>query len=518
MPKKKAPKKSTPFCRPEQTSTGEEWRRERDQWRHYLDVMDVTMVALDAQGRVTLINRAGCELLGLSKEEVLGQDWIERFLPEHWQRDVRQVFDRIMNGDVAAVEHFENPIRRPDGQERVIQWHNSALTDDEGRIIGALASGIDVTDRKRAEDALRESQERLKAIVDTAVDAIITIDQRGIIDSVNPATERMFGYSKGELIGQNVKVLMPSPYHDEHDDYIRRYLETGEAKIIGIGREAEARRKDGAVFPVDLAVSELHEETGGRLFTGIIRDITERKAEHERLLQAERLALLGEAMAGLTHESRNALARSHANLRRLARRLKGNDELLQLIDGAIHANEDIRRQFEEVRDYAAPRHLYPESIELSATVRRAWDELVPERKGRNAELRIHSTHVDLTCRVDAHSMRHAFRNILENSLAACADPLLLDVEFSASRIGEAPAVRVSIRDNGPGLPPEVAERAFDAFVTTKTKGTGLGLAIVKRTVEAHGGEVAFGMHRAGLYEYGPLGAEIIITLPRRPPS
>ena len=492
-------------------SASDELRRERDRVRHYLDVMGATMAALDSQGNVTLINRSGCELLGLSEQEILGKNWFEHFLPERLRADVRQVFERIMSGDARSVADFENAILRADGEERLIRWHNSDLADDAGRIIGVLSSGIDVTDRRRAEQAVRESEERLKAIVKTAADAIITIDERGIIDSINPATERIFGYSQEELIGRNVKMLMAAPYCDEHDGYLARYLRTGEAKIIGIGREVMGRRKDGSIFPVDLAISEI-QDPAGRLFTGIIRDITERKAAQARLVQSERLAALGEAMAGLTHESRNALARSQGNLQRLARRLKSNQELLELIEGALRANDDIRRQFEEVREYAAPIQFRPELLQLPEVIHKAWDELAPDRKGRKATLRIDRSDFEVTCVGDAFSLRNVFRNILENSLAACEDPVEIDIEFANGKIDNSPAIRISIRDNGPGLPPDVVEQAFNAFFTTKTRGTGLGLAIVKRAIEAHGGEVAFDSGKGR-------GAEITITLPRnRNPS
>ncbi len=346
----------------------------------------------------------------------------------------------------------------------------------------------------------------MKAIVDTAADAIITIDQTGIIERVNPATERLFGYTNQELTGQNIKILMPSPYRDEHDNYLRNYRMTGEAKIIGIGRELEGRRKDGSTFPLDLAVSELHDKTG-KLFTGIIRDITERKAAQEQLVESERLSALGEAMAGLTHESRNALARSEANLQRLARRVKDNQELHELIEGALVANDDIRRQFEEVRQYAAPLNLQPEPTDLRELVEDAWKQLAEDREGRRAELRIADPKRDVTCSVDRFSLGNAFRNILENSLAAGEDGIEIDITFAEDQINELPGLAISIRDNGPGLPPEVVERAFDAFYTTKTRGTGLGLAIVQRTVEGHGGRVAFGTGKGH-------GAEILITLPR----
>lgn len=480
-------------------------RREHELNEAIINSAQNVILLLDTDGRVVRFNPYMEDLTGRRLAEVRGRDWFDAFVPERERERNRSLFARALRGERPRAN--VNPILTNDGGEREIEWYNAPLTGVDGRPAGLVCIGHDVTGRKQAESALKEGAERLRAILNTAVDAVVTIDRRGIIDSANPATERMFGYSREELIGRNVNMLMPSPYREEHDGFIAQYLETGEAKIIGIGREVEGRRKDGTVFPIDLAVSEI---ASFGLFTGIIRDITERKAEHERLLQAERLALLGEAMAGLTHESRNALARSQANLRRLARRLKGSEKLLQLIDGATQANEDIRRQFEEVREYAAPLKLKFQRIDLQQLVRQAWDQLADERRGRDARLRFPETNRDATCVVDPFSLRNAFRNILENALAASGDPVRIDIEFCEAQIDDRPALQIVIRDNGPGLPPEVAERAFDAFFTTKTKGTGLGLAIVKRTVEAHGGTVTSSSGK-------DCGAEIILTLPKEQP-
>jgi PAS domain S-box-containing protein len=153
----------------------------------------------------------------------------------------------------------------------------------EDRIEGVVVTFAEVTSLKRMEEELRESRVRIRAIVDTAADGIITIDEKGTIESFNPAAERVFGYTAAEVVGQNVTILMPSPYRDQHDAYINRYLQTGEKRIIGIGREVRGRRKDGSIFPMDLAVSEFHDKNG-RKFAGIIRDITERKRLESEVL------------------------------------------------------------------------------------------------------------------------------------------------------------------------------------------------------------------------------------------
>jgi two-component system CheB/CheR fusion protein len=164
-------------------------------------------------------------------------------------------------------------VRCRDGSLRWLEWNAQRLDDFEGHP-GLLTVGHDITDRKQAIEDLRYQEARLRAVLDTAVDGIITINERGIVQSVNSAAERIFGYTSEEMIGHNISMLMPSPHREEHDGYLANYLRTGEKKIIGIGREVEARRKNGTTFPCVLAVSEVP-LPDQRLFTGIVRDITE---------------------------------------------------------------------------------------------------------------------------------------------------------------------------------------------------------------------------------------------------
>jgi PAS domain S-box-containing protein len=381
-----------------------------------------------------------------------------------------------------------------------------------------MASADEVKRRQNAEMALQDHEGRLQAILDTAVDGIVTIGERGIIESFNRAAEQMFGWTSDETVGENISVLMPSPYCEEHDRYLVNYLETGEAKIIGIGREVVGRRKDGTTFPMDLAVSEvwLGER---RLFTGIVRDITERKRTEERLLQAERLAAIGEAMAGLAHESRNALQRSQAGLEMLSRRVEDRPDAIQLIQRIQKAQDDLHQLYEEVREYAAPIKLNPQCCNLASILREAWQYLHVRRQGRTVRLReteqtsavdaaseVDGT-LDFLCNVDSFAIRQVFRNVLENSLAASGDPVEIEVEYFETQINSRPAVGVTLRDNGPGLTPEARDRIFDAFYTTKTHGTGLGMAIARRFVEAHAGRIEVGSN-------ADRGAEIVIILPR----
>ncbi|MBI2478885.1 MAG: PAS domain S-box protein, partial [Planctomycetia bacterium] len=234
---------------------------------------------MDLSGRITDINPAAERQYGWTRDELIGHS-IKKLVPaeEHQKRD------EMMEGCIRGEEIRGVEVLRvtKSGEVIPVLLTFSLLTDMLGQPTGIAAIAEDITQRKQAEESLREKEERMRTILNTAADAIITIDQRGIIDSANAATERMFGYTQGELIGQNVKMLMPSPYCDEHDGYIARYLATGQPRIIGIGREVIGRRKDGSTFPMGLSVSEVG-QLG--LFTGIVHDISGRRELQKHVLE-----------------------------------------------------------------------------------------------------------------------------------------------------------------------------------------------------------------------------------------
>jgi PAS domain S-box-containing protein len=353
------------------------------------------------------------------------------------------------------------------------------------------------------------NEAQLRAILQTCVEGIITIDHRGIIESFNASAERIFGYGAREVIGRNVSILMPPPDRDRHDEYIARYIATEEQRIIGIGREVIGRRKDGTQFPMHLSVSEVR-YGDRRIFTGFVHDITDLRQAQNQLIESERLAALGEAMAGLAHESRNALQRIQVTAELLQDLMEDDTEATHYLDVIKRAQNDLQRLFQEVREYAAPIQLAYERVELDGVMQSAWSELAAERGNRVVHFDEQNECKDLHVDVDPFALRQVFRNILENSLAACTDPVEIRVNYLPDRLNDQDALAVRIRDNGAGLSAEECRRAFDSFYTTKTKGTGLGLAISKRIVEAHEGQIAANPDCQD-------GAEFLVTLPRRKP-
>ena len=212
------------------------------------------VLVLDLDGNILQFNPYTEHLSGYTLKEVHGKNWFETFLPRGDRESTRGIFEEAIRG--IRTHGNVNPIVTKDGREREIEWFDAPLTDKESRLVGLLCIGQDITARRQAEEGLYKNEEKLRAVFNTTVDGIISIDECGIIDSLNPAAEQMFGYDPNELVGQNVNVLMPEPYASDHDGYLANYLKTGVNKIIGIGREVVGRRKDGSVFPIYLTVSE----------------------------------------------------------------------------------------------------------------------------------------------------------------------------------------------------------------------------------------------------------------------
>lgn len=243
---------------------------------------DDAIISKHLNGTIMSWNKGATRLFGYRRNEMIGQP-IFRIIPPDRMKEEKEILRRLRRGE--RIDHYETIRLRKDGRSIEVSISVAPIRDDSGRIVGASKIARDITRQKRMETGLRNNERLMRAILDTAADAIITIDGRGIIQSVNAATEKLFGYQSTELVGENIRQLMPEPYHSEHDQYIRNYVRTGHAKIIGIGREVTARKKDGTMFPIHLAVGEVRVGQQ-RLFTGIIHDLSERRRLERQILEA----------------------------------------------------------------------------------------------------------------------------------------------------------------------------------------------------------------------------------------
>lgn len=356
----------------------------------------------------------------------------------------------------------------------------------------------------------------LNAILNTAVDAIVTINHRGVILHANRAIERLFGYKPKDLVGKNVSVLMPEPDRSRHDQYIYKYQETGRRNIIGIGRQVLGQKFDGTLIPVDLAISEVKIDDQV-LYTGIMRDMTERQqTEAElrdaqlRLIQSERLAAIGQMVTGLAHESRNALQRSRACLDMLDLDLDSQPDQKDLVRRIRSALVELQTLYEEVRSYASPIQLGKTRHILSDLCTQTWANLELQSKDSGVALSVDCGNCPaIYC--DPDKISQVLRNVFENALFVSPKGSTVYVTCREVKSGHSTTIRVVVADCGPGLDEEQRLRIFDPFYTTKTKGTGLGMAISRRIIDAHDGRIYVGGD--DLRPPQANGAVIVIELP-----
>ena len=340
----------------------------------------------------------------------------------------------------------------------------------------------------------------LAAILDTVPDAMIVIDEQGVMQRFSRAAERMFGYAAEEVIGQNVKMLMPNPYRDEHDGYLERYKRTGERRIIGIGRLVVAQRKDGATFPIELAVGEVTTE-GAPLFTGFIRDLTERQVHEQRLqeLQNElvhisRVTALGEMSSALAHELNQPLSAIGNYVNGIRRMLQSgrevrpevlDDALEKTAEQTLRAGEIIRR----LRDFVSrgSTESQIESVGKMVGEASALALVGAKELSVRVHMKLHkNADAVMTDRVQTQQV---LLNLIRNAIEAMAEtPPPRDLTISSVRHTGA-MVCISVADSGGGLSGGVTERLFQPFNTSKAAGMGVGLSICRTIVESHGGRI-----------------------------
>jgi len=340
----------------------------------------------------------------------------------------------------------------------------------------------------------------LNSILDTVPEAMVVIDERGVMQSFSSAAERLFGYRAAEVIGQNVKLLMPSPYREEHDGYLARYRQTGERRIIGIGRVVVGQRKDGSTFPMELAVGEMRTGTQ-HYFTGFIRDLTERQQTEARLqeLQAElvhvsRLTAMGEMASALAHELNQPLS-AISNYRKGSRRLletstdqradKVRDAMDKAADQALRAGQIIRR----LRDFVARGETERRVEDVKKLVEEASALALVGAKDSGVRVRFDLAPGADFVLADKVQVQQVLLNLIRNAVEAMEGCAKRDLVVATARAPDN-MVEISVADSGTGISPEISAQLFQPFVTTKAHGTGVGLSISRTIIEAHGGSIA----------------------------
>jgi len=357
----------------------------------------------------------------------------------------------------------------------------------------------------------------LRALLDAAVDAIVMMDDRGRITTFNAAAERLFGYKADEAIGKDVAMLMPEPHRSEHQAYVDRYLRTGEARIIGIGREVLGRRADGETFPISLSVGEARSDAGRR-FVGIIRDLSAQRAAElrtraleTRLSQVGRFSLMGEMAAGIAHEINQPLS-AIATYAQAAKRILEREQpgMQTLIDICRKIDEQALRAgrvIENLRKFIRKQDIQTELVDVNRVVADVMN--LVEADAHAEGIRVSTRYAtDLpTVRSNAVQLQQVLLNLTRNSVDAMRGSPRKErgIAIETERT-ERGGVRVAVTDHGSGVSRQLGDNIFHPFVTTKRDGLGVGLAISRTIVQSYGGSLTYRDNPAG-------GAIFVVDLP-----
>lgn len=457
--------------------------------------LDMLCIA-SADGYFKRISPAFSQTLGWSTDEILARPFLDFVHPDDQSATLREMERQVSAGE--SVLQFENRYLHKDGSWRLLSWKS---VPHEGGLMFATAR--DVTERKAVEDQVRDGAARLQAIFDTVVDGVITIDGHGTVQTLNPAAERVFGYAAAEVLGRNIKMLMPEPYHSQHDEYLEHFRVTGEARIIGIGREVVGKRKDGCTFPLELAVSEM--TLGGeRHYTGIVRDITERKAFEQAVVAAKNEAEQANAakdsfLATMSHELRTPLNGLLGMLELLGlSRLDG--EQRRTLEIAQDSGRGLVRIIDDVLDHAkieaGKLEIRVEAVSVEDLLQRVLDTYHAVASAKDLTLtKAVDPRISPALLADQLRVSQILNNFVSNALKFTTDGY---VEVRAEWLGRthgSETVRLAVKDTGIGIDLDMQGRLFQPFeqagaITARLYGgTGLGLSISHRLVQMMGGTI-----------------------------
>lgn len=452
---------------------------------------------LDPEGRVTIWNRGAERLKGWTEREVVGKH-SSLFYPADALAAGKPQADMERARRDGRFEEEDWRLRK-DGSEflAAISW--TALYGDDGELRGFAKVISDITEKRSAEEQLRDHESQLRAILSTVPDAMVVIDESCRILSFSVAAEALFGFTEAEVLNRNVRMLMPSPDRERHDSYIQRYLETGEKRIIGKGRVVTGKRKDGSLFPMELVIGEAIRQNG-RIFTGFVRDLTERREVEQRMatLQAEllhitRVSAMGTMASTLAHELNQPIAAVANYVEAVRDQLAEpdasdwpimRDALGEAAKEALRAGQIVRRlrEFVSRGEVEKSIEVLPDLINEAATLGLAG--------AREMGIEVHfALDPDASpVLVNKVQIQQVLINLIRNACEAMSDGPVKRLTIS-SQARSPGLVQVTVSDTGSGIAPGVARQLFAAFVSTKASGMGLGLSICRTIVEVNGGKI-----------------------------
>ena len=465
----------------------------------YLDIADVMLLTLGVTGTVSHINRTGCEFLGCDETDILGQDWVETFLPPSARRRVTDLCTQIMGGDPSPVEHFESPVLTRSGTERLIIWHAAPIRVAEGRTVGMILSGRDMSAVSRGDASLTQLVNDLAqtkyALDESAI--VATTDVTGTITYVNDTFCTISKYARDELLGQDHRIINSGSHPKE---FFRGLWTTIANGRIWKG-EIRNRAKDGSIYWVDTTIVPFVDAQGKPYQYMAIRfDITERKRVEALVRDRQALARLGEMAAVVAHEVKNPLAGISGALQVIASRLPADSSDRAIIGDIEQRIGSLNNMVQDLLLFARPTPPTFASTAIAVLLADTATALSQDPELEDVEVAIGGDQPTLA--MDRDQLRIVFQNLLLNAAQAMDGRGTIHVEVLA-RDGTC---EVRVRDDGRGLTPDVLVKIFEPFFTTKHRGSGLGLPTARRIVEAHGGRLTAHSRPEG-------GAVFVASLP-----
>lgn len=502
---------------PPSTAPGDSGALTTDELRQTLDEVGVCIWSLDIPtGRVMVLPTCA-RLFGVPPEALTTFAASQALVhPDDRKTRADAIHWALRTGGSYEVDYR---VVRPDGQTHWLRSRGQVQLGPDGRACRHRGVILSIDQQKRAEAELRAREAHLQSILDTVPEAMIVIDEAGIIRSFSAAAERLFGYTSVEAVGQNIRILMPEPVRSEHDGYLDRYRRTRERRIIGTHRVVSGLRRDGTTFPMELAIGEMR--SGEQVFfTGFINDLTERRRTQARLqeLQAElvhisRLSEMGEMASTLAHELNQPLG-AISNYTKGCRRLLAQPDpdriarTIEVLDKtaeqALRAGQIIRRLREFVARGETEKQVEPVARLIEEAGALALVGIREE--GTTAHVRMEPGVGSVLA--DRVQVQQVLFNLIRNAREAMQLSPRRELTITVQPLPDA-MIEIAVADTGPGIADEVEHRLFQPFVTTKTSGMGVGLSICRTIVEAHGGRLTAERNSDG-------GATFRLTLPTTP--
>ncbi len=451
-------------------------------YRKLVDLLP-TAIFVYADNGILYGNPAFVRMMGVSGEnELLGISPFDISHPS--AHDAIRLRHEEMLRTSEATAGFEMKLVRRDGRS-VPVYSVAAPISGYGQSATVVVLS-DLTEREHANELLR-------TVLGSVNDAIITIDESGVVGSANPAAVRQFGYSEEEIVGQNIKLLMPQPHRDEHEGYLANYLRTGIAKVIGIGREVEGRRRDGTLFPAELTVTEFRLDEQ-RHFTGVLRDITARKRLESQFQQAQKMEAVGRLAGGVAHDFNNLLTVINGYCELLMTSdLPVGDQRREKVATILNAGEQAARLTQQLLAFSRKAIVEPKELDLNELVSESA-KLIRRLIGEDIILAVISAATPVWVKADPSQLEQVIMNLVVNARDAMPTGGRLTIQTSivSGTMGDATRfAQLSVTDTGHGMSDDVKGKIFEPFFTTKDvgKGTGLGLAVVHGVVTQCGGQI-----------------------------